>query len=71
MAHETNGLQKKGIFTHLSKVKIKREFKLNSSKKITNMFYIKNMLYNENDVKLGVISFPSKYFEENREVKGL
>ena len=31
-----------------SKNKIKIEFKLNSSKKITNMFYIKNMLYNEN-----------------------
>ena len=53
------------------KKKIKIEFKLNSSKKITNMFYVKNMFYNENDVKLGLISFPSKSLEEKREVKGL
>ena len=34
------------------------------------MFNIKNMFYNENDVKLGLISFPSKSLEEKREVKG-
>ena len=54
-----------------SKNKIKIEFKLNSSKKITNMFNIKNMFYNENDVKLGLITLPSKSLEEKWEVKGL
>ena len=34
------------------------------------MFNIKNMFYNENDVKLGLISFPSKSLEEKREIKG-
>ena len=35
------------------------------------MFNIKNMFYNENDVKLGLLSLPSKSLEEKREVKGL
>ena len=38
---------------------------------IKNLFNIKNMFYNENDVKLGLISLPSKSLEEKQEVKGL
>ena len=52
-----------------SKTKIKIEFKLNSPKKTNKHVPYKNMFYIENDVKLGLLSLPSKSLEEKREVK--